>query len=377
MARILSIISSPFNRFYKVSYAQLTQRIFILNAHSSVTQFDYDGEVVCVEEILDDKEKVYYASQPSGQESAPKLLIFNDFSSGMWTAHKILKLRQLLEGLLQSQFQIYYHKWGKWFAFSLKTLDLQLQDYQTHVKASPNVELCKSAEIPLNTALKQILCLDYFEMQHLWDPQYDPSLRQVFSSDVGTKKFEYYEAAKEKISTTWQCTVIDDVLDTGFDFVPDTAIQHLALGWYSRDQKVHFSVEEGAFTVYGSDGLRKTQDFTRLNTVTMIHGREEETAFLAEALGERPNQIESLNITGHEADLHGLIQVNWSRLKILSYESCYHSQGRYDKTNVQYILKYILGTTTNLTQVELSLNDLHYAPGIELRFFATLIHSFC
>ncbi len=117
-------------------------------AHSSATTYSYEGEDICMDELLDDKEKVYYEGQPSGEETTPNVLILNDWSAGSWTPYKQFKLKEVLRDLIKHQFQIYYHKLGQWIPFSLKTLDLQLKDYRIHVAASDNEALRKAAVSP-------------------------------------------------------------------------------------------------------------------------------------------------------------------------------------------------------------------------------------
>ncbi|MEI6096263.1 MAG: hypothetical protein WCR08_12535, partial [Gammaproteobacteria bacterium] len=350
-------------------------------AHSSATTYSYEGEDICMDELLDDKEKVYYEGQPSGEETTPNVLILNDWSAGSWTPYKQFKLKELLRDLIKHQFQIYYHKLGQWIPFSLKTLDLQLKDYRIHVAASDNEALRKAAVSPLNTPLKNLLCLDYFELNFLMDPDYDSSKRIAFSSDINNKKWLGYEARKAELTEKWQLTVVDDDFDIEIDCIPDTPIRHLTLGGFHSFRQaplVQLNVEPESRNIvaYGSDKVRKTLVFSSVKTIKLFCGDATETSLVHQIFGSDPNQIECLNIEALEGDLQQLTDFDWSKLKMLSYETSYVSRGRHDTGNTNYILSNIIAQATNLAHITLHLNNHHKAPHIQFQFACTVLESF-
>lgn len=349
---------------------------YYFKAHSSITTYAYEGEVICIDELLDGKEKVYYESQPSGEETSPKVLIFNDWSASTWSPYKIMKIKELLQELLQNQFQIYYPRWGQWVAFSAKSLDLQIQDYSANVKATNNDELCHAAMRDLKIPLKQLLCLDYFEMHHLWDPDYDPSLRRAFSSDIGNKQWETYSSIKAELIEQWQITVVEDTLNTQIDEVPDTTIRHLQLGGYTflRENGLQIDTSGPQMRVYGKDQQRKTPILSAVTTVTVTNGDEQCNVFLQHAFGTAPNQIECLQIIRPEVSLE-TVSVDWSRLKMLSYQSYYHEHSRYDTQNTNYLLTHLFVNTPKLTHAKIDFGDRNVGP-VLFRFASTLLESF-
>ncbi|MCX7090492.1 MAG: hypothetical protein NTU48_03465 [Legionellales bacterium] len=355
---------------------------YYYKAPSSTSAFAYDGEDICIDELLQDKEKVYYDAQPSGEETSPKRLIFNDWSAENWTPYHKLQRKMVLRDLLNNQFPVYYHKLGQWIPFSLKKLDLLLDDYQAHIVASDNDLLRTAAIVPLNTPLNNLLCLDYFELNHLIDENYDPSSKIVFSSDMFPETWARYPAQRTYVVEQLGATIVEDGLDMETDKIPDTAIRHLKIGGYryGTPGPALRLVEESsrqAVMVLGQDAASapKAVMVANVKTVEISQGNELDTPVLRTMFGSEPNQIESLKVTGHDGRLSALGDFGWSKLKMFHYEAGYHGHGRNDKANNEYILSNILPNATDLVHLSVALNyevrACHF-----WRFGSTALESF-
>ena len=296
---------------------------YYFNAKSSRRTFAYQGEEIAIDQLLQDKEKVYIQPQPSGQEFSPKVLILNDFSAISWTSYKLHKLKTVFRELLQNQFRICYQKKNQWIELNADALDSLLDNYAKEACVDNNSTLLKAAVAPLNIPPESLLCLDYFELNFLMF-DIDPETKTVYTSDFLQEYHPSYSVQQAYLANLEGLSIVDDTLNTINAVVP-SVLRHLRL-IRSRLQALQLSVKDSELSVEGG-----TQKFSSSSVKTIkLSGNNDnvDVELLHGFFGEVPNQVESLSIEGCSANLDMLSRCDWSKLTRFSYGESYNLSNR-------------------------------------------------